>query len=75
MTLPVVVVVLQDMAHLRGVGGSQGSVEGGSLPAHVDSLQKGDRDISNRKQEDKILLYRFILLTASDHQELLKHST
>ena len=39
----VVVVVLQDTAHLRGVGGSQGSAEGGSLPAQVDSLQQGDR--------------------------------
>ena len=38
-----VAVVLLDMAHLRGVGGSQGAAEGDSLLAQVGSLQQGDR--------------------------------
>ena len=50
----VVVVVLLDMAHLRGVGGSQGSAEGGSLLAQVGSFQHGDRTSAS---EDKMLLY------------------
>ena len=50
----VAVVVLQDIAHPRGVGGSEGSAEVGSLPAQVGSLQQGDRTSAS---EDKMLLY------------------
>ena len=45
-----VVVVLQDRAHLQGVGGSRGAAVGGSLLAQVGSLLA---QVGSLQQEDR----------------------
>ena len=63
------VVVLQDMAHLRGVGDSQGAAEGGSLLAQVGILQQGDRTSATEGWQDITVWAHYY----NSDQELLKH--
>ena len=69
----VVVVVLQDRAHLQGVGGSWGAAEGGSLLAQVGSLQQEDRTSATDGRK-KVLLCTLTAMTVKDHQELLHYT-
>ena len=57
------------MAHLRGVGGSQGAAEGGSLPAQVGSLQQGDRTSATEGTQNITVLAHYY----DSDLELLKH--
>ena len=53
----VVVVVLQDKAHLQGVGGSRGAAVGGSLLAQVGSLQQEDRTSTTEGRKTSVTMY------------------
>ena len=69
----VVVVVLQDRAHLQGVGDSQGAAVGGSLLAQVGILQQEDRTSATDGKKTSVTVYAHCY-DSKGSQELLHYT-